>query len=128
MHFSIENRVPFLDKSLVDCTLSLPENWLVDDNGSTKAILRDAIRPLVPDSIVERRDKVGFEGDEQWMQAEYATMIRSIWNAPDIGFLDKGKVLKRFEASPRKGRVATNQVWRIFNLYRWVELLDVQGT
>ena len=128
MHFSVENRVPFLDKSLVDYTLSLPENWLVGDDGSTKAILRDAVRSLVPDSIIRRRDKVGFEGDEHWIQAQHSTMVRSIRAAPDISFLDKRKVLERIESSPRRGRVSTNQLWRIFNLYRWMELLDVQGT
>ncbi len=128
MHFSVENRVPFLDKALVDYTLSLPENWLVGDDGSTKAILRDAVRTLVPDSIIRRRDKVGFEGDEHWIRAQQTTMVRSIRGAPDIGFLDKRKVLERLESSPRRGRVSTNQLWRIFNLYRWMELLDVQGT
>ena len=128
MHFSVENRVPFLDKSLVDYTLSLPENWLVGDDGSTKMILREAVRSLVPNAIVQRRDKVGFEGDEHWIRAQQTTMVRSIRGAPDIGFLDKRKVLERLESSPRSGRVSTNQLWRIFNLYRWMELLDVQGT
>jgi|TARA_Y200000002_G_C22500733_1_gene587037 asparagine synthase (glutamine-hydrolysing) len=128
MHFSVENRVPFLDKSLVDYTLSLPENWLVGDDGTTKSILRDAVRSLVPDSVIRRRDKVGFEGDEHWIQAQHTTMVRSIRDAPDIGFLDKRKVLEKLESSSRRGRVSANQLWRIFNLYRWMELLGVQGT
>jgi len=128
MHFSVENRVPFLDKSLVDYTLSLPENWLVGDDGTTKSIFRDAVRSLVPDAIIQRRDKVGFEGDEHWIQAHHTTMVRSIRDAPDIGFLDKRKVLEKLESSSRRGRVSTNQLWRVFNLYRWMELLDVQGT
>lgn len=128
MHFSVENRVPFLDKSLVDYTLSLPENWLVGEDGSTKVILRDAVRSLVPMQIIERRDKVGFEGDEHWIEAHQQSMVRRIQEAPDIGFLNKHMIVDALKSSPRQGRVSSNQMWRIFNLYRWIDLFDVQGT
>ena len=128
MHFSVENRVPFLDKTLVDYALSLPENWLVGEDGSTKVILREAVRSLVPKKIIERRDKVGFEGDEHWIQAHQRSMVRSIQEAPDIGFLNKHTIVKALESTPRQGRVSTNQMWRIFNLYRWIDLFDVRGT
>ena len=56
MASSIENRVPFLTPQLFDLTLSLPEEYLLDRQGTTKKILREALRGIVPDYIFARRD------------------------------------------------------------------------
>jgi asparagine synthase (glutamine-hydrolysing) len=61
MRFSIENRVPFLTIQLAEFVLSLPENFLISEEGETKSIFREAMRGIVPDEILDRRDKVGFE-------------------------------------------------------------------
>ena len=59
MAFSIENRSPFLDRKLFECAFSLPSGYLVR-NGYTKSVLRDAMRGMVPDSILSSRKKIGF--------------------------------------------------------------------
>ena len=59
MAFSIENRSPFLDRELLDFTLTIPTRHLVDD-GKAKAVLREAVRGIAPDAIIDNRRKVGF--------------------------------------------------------------------
>ncbi|WP_204106216.1 MULTISPECIES: asparagine synthase (glutamine-hydrolyzing) [Spirulina sp. CCY15215] len=59
MYFSIENRSPFLDRSLFEFCHRIPCRHLMQD-GRTKAILRDAMRGIVPDKILTSRRKVGF--------------------------------------------------------------------
>jgi asparagine synthase (glutamine-hydrolysing) len=59
MYFSMENRSPFLDSKLFDTAYSIPERHLVR-NGRAKAVLRDAMRGLVPDAVLDNRRKVGF--------------------------------------------------------------------
>lgn len=68
MYFSIENRSPFLDRNLFDFCGSIPTRHLVRD-GKAKAVLREAVRGIAPDQIVDNRRKVGF-------------------NAPILDFLD----------------------------------------
>ncbi len=68
MYFSIENRSPFLDRRLFDFCYSIPSRHLIQD-GRAKAVLRDAMKGLVPDAVLESRRKVGF-------------------NAPIFSFLD----------------------------------------
>ena len=68
MSFSIENRSPYLDRPLVELTMGIPTRHLIRD-GYAKAILRDAMRGIVPDPILDSRRKVGF-------------------NAPIFSFLD----------------------------------------
>ncbi len=59
MYFSIENRSPFLDRQLFDYSMQIPTKYLVQ-NGYAKAVLRDSMRGIVPDRILDCRRKVGF--------------------------------------------------------------------
>jgi len=59
MYFSIENRSPFLDKHLFEWSTKIPTSYLVQD-GMAKAVLRQAMKGMVPENIIEERRKVGF--------------------------------------------------------------------
>ena len=59
MFFSVENRTPFLDKNLFDWCQSIPTEFLVKD-GKAKSVLRDSVRGIVPDEILDNPRKVGF--------------------------------------------------------------------
>ncbi|MEW6664762.1 MAG: asparagine synthase (glutamine-hydrolyzing) [Thermodesulfobacteriota bacterium] len=59
MYFSIENRSPFLDRRLFEFCYSIPEHHLIRD-GFNKKVLRDAMRGIVPDPVLDSRRKVGF--------------------------------------------------------------------
>lgn len=59
MYYSIENRSPFLDRALFDVTMRIPTRHLVR-NGRAKALLRDAVRGIAPDAIIDNPRKVGF--------------------------------------------------------------------
>jgi len=61
MYFSVENRSPFLDKKLFETSFSLPEEHLIQD-GLKKSILRDAVKSIVPEQIINNPRKVGFNG------------------------------------------------------------------
>ncbi|WP_128548315.1 asparagine synthase (glutamine-hydrolyzing) [Larkinella soli] len=68
MYFSIELREPFLDYRLVEKTLASPSHMLIKD-GTTKWILREAMRNRLPEKIRTRQDKVGFENPaDAWMR------------------------------------------------------------
>jgi asparagine synthase (glutamine-hydrolysing) len=59
MAWSREVRLPFLDHRLVELCLSLPTEYLLR-GGESKRVLRRAMRGVVPDEILDRRDKIGF--------------------------------------------------------------------
>ena len=59
MYFSIENRSPYLDRQLFDFCYRIPSRHLIR-RGLAKAILRDAVRGIVPDRILDNPRKVGF--------------------------------------------------------------------
>jgi asparagine synthase (glutamine-hydrolysing) len=61
MAHSLEERVPFLTPRLAEFLLALPEQYLLGTDGSSKLVFRAAMRGIVPDDILDRTDKVGFE-------------------------------------------------------------------
>jgi asparagine synthase (glutamine-hydrolysing) len=59
MFYSIENRSPFLDRNLFEFCNAVPTRHLIR-NGYAKAVLRESMRGIVPDRILDNRRKVGF--------------------------------------------------------------------
>lgn len=56
---SIEARVPFLDRDLVEFAYSLPLDYKLNKFGRTKHILKESYKGILPDYIINRR-KAGF--------------------------------------------------------------------
>lgn len=120
MRFSVESRVPFLTTDMADFMLSLPEDYLVSPKGETKCLLRSALRDIVPDAVLDRRDKIGFATPEQQWLMGMAGIIRE-WLKEDLGlpFLDQGKLLDHFDQVVSGRRAYSWQVWRWVNFAQW---------
>jgi asparagine synthase (glutamine-hydrolysing) len=68
MAVSLESRVPLLDRRIVDLITTMPPP-LKFQGGQTKHILKKAITGLLPATILERKDKMGFPVPlNEWMQ------------------------------------------------------------
>lgn len=68
MAHGTEVRLPFLNTELVEFIFSLPSAYKIR-NGYTKYILRNVMDKKIPDSIVWRTDKIGYEPPQRlWMQ------------------------------------------------------------
>jgi asparagine synthase (glutamine-hydrolysing) len=128
MAFSIESRVPFLTPALADLAYSLPAEELVDRNATSKAVLRAAMRGIVPDQILDRRDKIAFSTpDRMWAQSLQPWFVRTLssdaarslpWLKPDIA----RAVLERRTAQSAPFGF---DLWRTVNVVRWVERFGV---
>lgn len=120
MRFSIESRVPFLMVDFVDLLLSLPENYLISSNGETKHIFRAAMRGIVPDDVLDRRDKIGFSTPEKNWLLSMKDTVRG-WLRADINlaFLDQSKILQEFDQIAEGRKPFSWQVWRWINFIRW---------
>jgi asparagine synthase (glutamine-hydrolysing) len=67
MAHSVESRVPYLTTEIAALAASFPRDHLITPAGTTKAVLREALRGLVVDEILDRRDKVAFRvPNDRW--------------------------------------------------------------
>ncbi|MEY3385223.1 MAG: hypothetical protein RIR53_34 [Bacteroidota bacterium] len=80
MAFSIESRVPFLDHRLVNLAFGMPSEHKIH-RGETKRVLRAAMRGIVPDAILDRRDKTGFitPGHIKWLRGALSFTLDGHW-------------------------------------------------
>ncbi len=69
MAHGCEVRLPFLNHDLVSYVFSLPSSFKIQD-GFTKYILRKTMQGKLPNEIVWRKEKIGFEPPQnQWMNS-----------------------------------------------------------
>lgn len=127
MRWSIESRVPFLTTDMAEFLLSLPENFLISKNGETKRIFREAMRGIVPDRILDRKDKIGFATPEKEWFSSFQKESLNQWLEPmySIPFLKSNNLNKVIEEQMinKSGRW---DLWRIVNFCRWVQLFNVK--
>ncbi|EKD27112.1 MAG: hypothetical protein ACD_79C00869G0005 [uncultured bacterium] len=56
--YGLENRTPFLDHRIVEFAFNIPDNFKINRN-TTKFILKQASKNLIPKRIINRKDKKG---------------------------------------------------------------------
>jgi asparagine synthase (glutamine-hydrolysing) len=107
-----EVRLPFLSHELVQFIFSLSANLKIHD-GWTKWLLRKSMDQKLPDEIVWRKDKVGYEPpQQQWMESP---VLQDYIQEAKRKLVSKGilntTVLDK-KIIPRSAHAADNYEWR----------------
>jgi asparagine synthase (glutamine-hydrolysing) len=132
MAHSREARVPFLDKDVLNFVFSLPEEYIISD-GKTKTILRDAMAGIVPDGVLERRDKVGYGTPEkQWLSEKPLREILQRWffeTTPRCAeFVNLEKTRNEMTEYWESWEGSTKLIWKSLFLEAWLrEYWDENG-
>lgn len=127
MSSSIESRVPFCTKEMAEFCLSLPENYLIADDGTTKAVFRKAMRGIVPDVLLDRRDKIGFATPEQqWLSSLAPWVEESLQAARSSALFDADVVMQEWKGALAGSRPFDWRIWRWVNYLRWVQIFNIQ--
>ncbi|MGO2718900.1 MAG: asparagine synthase (glutamine-hydrolyzing) [Brachybacterium tyrofermentans] len=133
MRFSIEGRVPFVDKELLKFLFSLDESAIIHD-GWNKRILRESMDGILPDMISKRRNKIGFTTPEgEWFRT-IAPELMDIFASESFAsrpYFDAPSVVALFEdyiANP--GNHGTMMFWRLLNVELWMRTFfdDAEGS
>ncbi len=121
MAASIESRVPFLDHRFVEHVVSIPARYKLR-GWRTKAILRAALRDLVPKPILERR-KLGFPVPiGRWLQGRFFFQVQELVLSPRA--LARGhfqpQVVEQLVREHREGlQDHGDKLWLLINLELW---------
>jgi len=120
MRHSIETRLPFLDYRLVEAGISFPVNYKIR-SGWTKFVLREAVTDVLPNEVVWRRNKLGFEAPERiWLAAHEDAMKDEIGRSRILGEIsDRRAIVNGFSSLSLKER------WAYFNLAVWERIYGV---
>lgn len=130
MAFSIESRVPFLVPQIADFLFSLPESHIISLQADTKAVFRRAMYGTVPNAILERRDKIGFQTPEKDWLYTIKPFVEDVLDNVDPSMLDIlpiNVVSAKTEWSQMLAgkKQFDSRFWRYVNLIRWSQLKQI---
>lgn len=120
MAFGIEARLPFLDYRLVEAAMALPATTLIR-GGFTKRILRDAMTDLLPETVVWRRDKLGFPTPERRLLLESTAFVRDLLDqGGDLGGRLTAGTRRTLAAASDEELAATPGLVRLLSTMVWL--------
>ena len=121
MAASVESRVPFLDHEFVEHATAIPASFKLR-GWRTKAVLREALRDLIPPPILRRR-KMGFPVPVgRWLRGRFQPIVEEFVLGPRAlgrGLFDPG-VLQALAEEHRRGLAEHgDRLWLLVNLEIW---------
>ncbi len=127
MAASLEGRVPFLDHEFIEYVASIPSKLKVH-NLKTKYIFKEAMRPILPSAIIDRR-KHGFAVPiGEWFKKElktYATEVFQDRKTAQRGYFDIEYIQSLLDEHQNGIQDYSPQLWTLLIFELWCrEYLD----
>ena len=124
MRWSIESRPPFLDVHLANAALSISSEKLLN-GGRTKVIFRQAMKDFLPELIIKRTDKIGFDApvNELFRDDQIIRFCNDIINSESFKARPYWKWEEVDKGVKRHQRGTINigdTIWKWINLELWL--------
>ena len=121
MAVSLETRVPYLDKDLVELAFRVPAALKLKDN-TTKAILKEVAATLVPRECVYR-PKEGFSIPiKHWLNSEFKPLVDDLLNESTIrqqGLFNVATVARLKDEHRRGTHNHSHILWALIVFHDW---------
>ena len=118
---SLEVRVPFLDRPLIDYALGLPTEFKTDKY-KTKKIFRDIAGEVLDDKVSNKK-KLGFPVPiREWMKDEDTyKQIKALFEKDDKFFNSK-RIIKLLDDHKKGKKDNSRKIWTIYVFLLWYEI------
>ncbi|MDL4842574.1 asparagine synthase (glutamine-hydrolyzing) [Aquibacillus rhizosphaerae] len=119
---SLELRVPFLDKEVFRVASEIPVNLKIA-NGTTKSILREASRGIVPDHVLDRK-KLGFPVPiRHWLKNELNDWAKTLIKESETDhLLYKDYISQLLEAHCQGKGDYSRKIWTVLMFMLWHQI------
>ena len=118
MAHGLESRVPLLDHELVEFAASIPAD-VKFEGGQMKRLLKSAYKDLLPERIVNRRDKMGFPVPlKEWFSGDLKSFVSEAFyniKARQRPYLNADAILENFATAEKFSR----KNWGLLSLELW---------
>jgi len=131
MAHSLEVRSPLLDHRLMELAASLPGSWKLSGR-TTKRIFKDALRPWLPDHLLDR-GKWGFAVPiAAWFRSDLRDLPQEILLDPrslERGFFKEDRLRALIGEHRSGGWDHSEKLWALIQLELWLRtFVDVKAT
>ncbi|MEF9991558.1 MAG: asparagine synthase (glutamine-hydrolyzing) [Romboutsia sp.] len=122
MAASIELRVPFLDKEVLNMAGNLSLNQKIS-NSNTKVLLREAFKDIVPEHIVEKK-KLGFPTPIRvWLKEDLGKVVRkTIKEAKVDKYINKDYAIDLLDDHIEDKKDNSRKIWTVFMFCLWHQI------
>ncbi|TLS38882.1 asparagine synthase (glutamine-hydrolyzing) [Pseudalkalibacillus caeni] len=127
MAHSLELRVPFLDKEVFHVASQLDPSETIANN-TTKYALREAMRGVVPDSVLYNK-KLGFPVPiRHWLKNELYDWAKNLINkSPTDHLINKQFILKKLDEHAQGKFDHSRKIWTVLVFLIWHQLYVEQN-
>ena len=122
MAHSLELRVPFLDKEVFRVASQLPVDLKIA-NGTTKQILREASRGIIPDHVLDRK-KLGFPVPiRHWLKDELNSWAKQLIHDSETDhLLDKAYIRSLLDQHCQGKGDYSRKIWTVLMFMQWYQI------
>ncbi len=118
MAHGIESRVPFLDHRIVELVATVPPIFKFE-GGKMKQLLKETFGNLLPEPVLNRRDKMGFPVPlKEWFAGELRDMVQDVFATQkqrQRPYFNSDAILANFNGSEQFSRKG----WGLLSIELW---------
>ncbi|MDD3284441.1 MAG: asparagine synthase (glutamine-hydrolyzing) [Patescibacteria group bacterium] len=123
MAFALEERVPILDKELVDFAFSIPISYKLGNKHQGKKIFKEAIKDYLPDYIYNKQKTGWFSPTSKWLRTDLKEIAYEIlspnYNPDTKQFFDFYEIKKILDNHINYKEYALNTIWSLITFQIW---------
>lgn len=117
---SLEVRVPFLDRILIDTARKIPTKYKIKD-GKTKYLFREVAREVLPKKWSDKK-KLGFPVPiREWLKEEDTYKLIKDKFSKSEKFFKPEKIIKLLEEHKSGKKDNSRKIWTIYSFLVWYE-------
>jgi asparagine synthase (glutamine-hydrolysing) len=125
MAASLESRVPYLDHQVVEQAMLIPGGQRMK-RWQTKLVLREALRPVVPEAVLTR-SKMGFPVPfGSWLRGAFRSTLDEYVLSPralDRKFFRPESLRRLVDEHVTGSRSHADRLWLLINLEMWMRMV-----
>jgi asparagine synthase (glutamine-hydrolysing) len=118
MAHGIESRVPLIEPKIVEFAATMPADIKFKD-GTLKLIYTNAVKDLLPQDILDRKNKMGFPVPlNQWMKGDLKSFVFDIMSskaAKERRYISNKRVMEEIDNQSQFDR----KIWGLLSLEIW---------
>jgi len=123
MVWGVEQRIPILDKEMVELANKIPTKYKINNSKQGKLIFKEALREYIPDSIYNKQKTGWFAPTAKWLRTGMKDMAYEIlsesYNPEVKDFFDFSAIKEILDNHIYGREYALNTIWSLINFQVW---------
>ncbi|MBI3631718.1 MAG: asparagine synthase C-terminal domain-containing protein, partial [Candidatus Staskawiczbacteria bacterium] len=126
MAWAVEQRVPILDKEVVELAMRVPTKYKINSAKQGKLIFKEALKDYLPDYVFNKPKTGWFSPVAKWLRTDLKDMAYEIlsenYNSETKEMFDFVAIRKILDRHISGEEYALNTIWSLINFQIWFKI------